>query len=108
MRVLPPIKLSTIIAHLLPVGLTDISPTAAFLLLVLASPPDEQDEDEDKYGMSCPDSHPCRIPPNFGHTCVLSFLRLSLMLIAFFTSDRQLMPSPITCILADVSRNDVK
>lgn len=36
------------------------------------------------------------------------FLWLSLMLIAFFTSDRQLMPSPITCMLADVSRNDVK
>ena len=49
---LPPIEFPTVIAHLLPVGLTDISPTAAFLLLVLASPPDEQDEDEDKY-----DSH---------------------------------------------------
>ena len=49
---LPPIELSAIIAHLLPVGLTGVGPTAAFFLLVLASPPDKQDEDEDKY-----DSH---------------------------------------------------
>ena len=49
---LPTIELSAFIAHLLPVGLTGVGPTAAFLLLFLASPPDEQDEDEDKY-----DSH---------------------------------------------------
>ena len=28
--------------------------------------------------------------------------------IAFFTSDKQLIPSPTTCMLADVSRKDVK
>ena len=49
---LPPIELSAIIAHFLPVGLTGVGPTATLLLLFLASPPDEQDEDEDKY-----DSH---------------------------------------------------
>ena len=49
---LPTIELSAFIAHLLPVGLTGVGPTAAFFLLFLASPPDEQDEDEDKY-----DSH---------------------------------------------------
>ena len=46
---LPSIKLSPFIVHLLPVRLTGVSPTAAFLLLFLDSPPDKQEEDEDKY-----------------------------------------------------------
>ena len=50
MNSLPPIELSAFIAHLIPVGLTGVGPTAAFLLLFLVSPPDEQDEDEDKFG----------------------------------------------------------
>ena len=49
LKLLPPIELSAFIAHLLPVGLTGIGPTTAFLLLFLASPPDKQEEDEDKY-----------------------------------------------------------
>ena len=46
--VLPPIKLPTVIAHLLPVGLTDISPTSELLLVVpvFSDSKDEQKEGE--------------------------------------------------------------
>ena len=45
----PPIELPTVIAHLLPVGLTDISPTRELLLVVpvFSDSRDEQKEGEE-------------------------------------------------------------